>query len=104
VCGTYNDSLQSDILVLRVLVLAEGRGCCGCVEMTSRKSVLGFERRQGGVRPMRAVPMCLFILAIALKHGGTGAKVVHDLLPASYAVGGKQPCVLLTASFHLVPR
>jgi len=53
---------------------------------------------------MRAVPMCLWILTIALKRGGTGAKVVHDLLPASYTFGGKQLCVPVTASFHLVPR
>ena len=66
VFGTYNDALQSDILVLRVLVLAEGKGCCGCAEMTSRKSVLGFERRQGALRSMRAVPMFLSILTIAL--------------------------------------
>jgi hypothetical protein len=104
VCGTYNDALQSDMLVLRVLVLAEGRGSCGCAEMTSRKSVLGFERRQGAVRPMRAVPMCPYILTIALKRGRTGAEVLRDLLPVSYSVEGKQPCVLVTASFHLVPR
>jgi len=44
VCGTHIGAMQLDILVLRVLVLVEGRGCCGCAEMTYRKSVLGFER------------------------------------------------------------
>jgi len=59
VCGAHNSAQQSYILVLRVLVLAEGRGCCGCAEMTYRKSVLCFERRQGAVRPVRVVLMCL---------------------------------------------
>ena len=99
VWGTHNGALQADILVLRVLVLAEGRGCCGCGKMTYRKSIPGFERRQATVRPLRAVPMCLWILTIALKRGGTGSKIVHDWLPASYTYLRRQTAVRASDGF-----